>query len=101
MRVSIAVAASVIFARSVGEILFHASFVMIERADERRDVEVEHVLRVAEDLQHQREVRRLGAASIMPVPSFSCAGMSVGSSATGWKPFDAYHCTISSSPLLV
>ena len=43
----------------------------------------------------------LGAVSIMPVPSFNCAGMSPAASATGWKPFDAYHCIILSSPLLV
>ena len=27
-----------------------------------------------------------GAVSMRPVESFSCAGMSLGSSATGWKP---------------
>ena len=43
----------------------------------------------------------LGAASIMPVVSFSCAGMSPALSATGWKPLALYHCTIRSSPWLV
>ena len=41
----------------------------------------------------------VGAVSIMPVGSFSCAGMSVADSATGLKPFALYHCTILSSPL--
>ena len=40
-------------------IAFQAVLVMISAAGERRDVQVEHVLRVAEDLQRQREVRRV------------------------------------------
>ncbi len=40
----------------------------------------------------------IGAASIIPVLSFNCAGMSPEFNATGRKPFCLYHCTIRSSP---
>ena len=43
----------------------------------------------------------LGAVSIMPVESLSCAGMSLADSATGLNPFALYHCTMRSSPWLV
>ena len=83
-------------------IRFQAVLVMTIAPIERRDAQVEHVLRVAEDLQRQREVRRARA------PCRSCRSSASAarecrwaSSATGWKPFDLYHCTDLSSPWLV
>ena len=82
-RFSSACAAAVTSALSSALMRFQAALEMIIAPVSGAMCEIEHVLRVAEDLQRQREVRRVRRRVDQAGRELQLRGMSAGSSATG------------------